>query len=299
MNSLHQLVLEDILAILKNIIDKIESDPQKYLTEVNHNGKSALLIDIAAEKSFKNRLEIHTPDILVYGEESHNTELNFSKHNKICALVDMVDGTDLLERGLSNWCSSVVLFHPQNPIGEKIIGAYIGTSEKEVYFGTSESNKVFVVDTLFNEREVAGCSTVSSIQNSSICFYGQKAKRLCDTVNSSLFRVLASNSSFRKTRIYNLAGMPMMVKLIDKRVKNINGIDVVFEKNGQKPHDFIPGAFLLKKAGAFLLNRDTGVEMTDVEIEEKLMMPFVEDSKSRYVAASTKELAMEIHELLD
>ncbi|TDA25606.1 MAG: hypothetical protein DSO00_08510, partial [Archaeoglobi archaeon] len=51
-------------------------------------------------------------------------------------------------------------------------------------------------------------------------------------------------------RIYNLAGNPVMVKLVDHRIKDARGIDAVIEIKGQKPHDMAPGAYIALKGGA-------------------------------------------------
>jgi fructose-1,6-bisphosphatase/inositol monophosphatase family enzyme len=303
MNS-YELVLESIQAVLTDIVERVEIEPEKYLKKIRHNGKDALVIDVDAEERFKALIEQQIPNIIIYGEESSDKRLNLSNVDTICALVDMVDGTDLLERGLSNWCSSAVFFRPQNPVGEKIIAAFIGTPSKEIYFATSETENVWVIDSNFKLRQVSGSSKVTELAKSSICFYGQKGSRLFDVVNTKLFKLLDEDSKLKeplygKTRIYNLAGMPMMVKLIDKQVKNASGIDVIFDKKGQKPHDFVPGAFLIKKAGATVINRDTNCEMEYSDIEEKLLKPFAESSDTRYVVASTPDLANEIHKLLN
>lgn len=77
-------------------------------------------IDHMAEYAAKQKLKAqlrHTPyrrSLEVWGEESivRNKDLTFYESKKTVALLDMVDGTDLINRGLGNWCSAMVFFIP-------------------------------------------------------------------------------------------------------------------------------------------------------------------------------------------
>jgi fructose-1,6-bisphosphatase/inositol monophosphatase family enzyme len=51
-------------------------------------------------------------------------------------------------------------------------------------------------------------------------------------------------------RFYDFAGNPMMARLGEGIV------DVVFDKNGQAPHDVVPGAYIAKKAGGVMKDFD-------------------------------------------
>jgi hypothetical protein len=111
-------------------------------------------------------------------------------------------------------------------------------------------------------------------------------------------------------RIYNLAGIPMLVKLTDHQVKNAKNIDVVFDIHGQNPHDVVPGAYLAKKAGAtvrqFIIEEDKvtkekKVRAEDISyatLEESLIQPAAPTSRLKYFVTSTKELADQIEPLL-
>jgi hypothetical protein len=172
--------------------------------------------------------------------------------------------------------------------------------------------------------------------NASVSFYGQKAANLNSVFKenipalaaqeSLLEYVIRINSEREKQRkekeengrpiteadepvpfrIYTLAGIPMIVKLIDHRIKNAKNIDVVFDLRGQQPHDVVPGAYLAIKAKATMrklwVDSDTKegkyADMTLEDLEQSLMRPAASSSKLSYVIASTKELADEITPLL-
>jgi fructose-1,6-bisphosphatase/inositol monophosphatase family enzyme len=91
-----------------------------------------------------------------------------------------------------------------------------------------------------------------------------------------------------KTRIYTLAGNPMMVNLIEGRV------DAVVEGVGQKCHDVVPGFVIALRAGAIL--RDlSNRPITEAELAQSLRNP---QSSFSYVLACNETLAAEIVELL-
>ncbi len=282
-------------AILDLIAENIYKKPEFYLKKIKtKSGKEALRIDVFAENKFRKFVTKDMPDVYIFGEESEVSNLNLVNENRLCALVDMVDGTDLLERRLYNWCSSAVFFDPRLPADEeKIIAAFIGVPPKDVYFATKGKDGAFVLGS-DGVREVAGCSLVTSLNDASICFYGQKGKRLVSESYQKLFQHI---KNLEKLRIYTLAGMPMIVKLIDKIVKNASGIDAVFDFVGQNPHDVVPGAYLAMKAGATVRNLNDNEEMTFKALEKILMTPFNKEVKMKYITASTPELAKEIESL--
>jgi len=90
----------------------------------------------------------------------------------------------------------------------------------------------------------------------------------------------------------------MMMKLIDHQVRDAANIDVIFQLGGQYPHDAVPGLYIARKGGAFILNLKTGEEMTDKELEQGLLRPGHPDEKMEYIVASTRELCQEMEPLL-
>ena len=90
-----------------------------------------------------------------------------------------------------------------------------------------------------------------------------------------------------KTRIYNLAGMPMMMKMFDSG-DGLRRIDAVFDVCGQQPHDMVAGAYIAAKGGATLFD----LHGKPINIEQSLLRPAKE--RVRYVLAATRPLAEEL-----
>jgi fructose-1,6-bisphosphatase/inositol monophosphatase family enzyme len=92
-----------------------------------------------------------------------------------------------------------------------------------------------------------------------------------------------------------MAGIPMMLRLIDHRVKEARGIDAVLELKGQKPHDFVPGAYIAHKAGA-VIKTATGRPVSWAFMETLLLHP---SSKTiKYVITCTEQLSEALFEFL-
>ena len=210
----------------------------------------------------------------------------------------MMDGTDLAERGLDNFCSAVTIFDPTAMSGQRILAAFVCLPSGVVYYAGRETDTAYVHVRNRPVRKVSGPSSVTEIRNASICFYGQKAGKLQKLVSTgSLLAEMAKLEAQQKTglRIYTLAGIPMMVRLADHVAKDARGIDAVFEISGQKPHDVVAGVYIAKKSGACLKDL-SGNELDYVQLEEALLKPSM--SSLRYVLASTEELCDEIITLL-
>lgn len=320
------------------------------ILRIGDRQKKALAVDRSAERLFKKTINNYSKKrfsaVEVYGEETladPNLDLyELSKdETSVFALVDMVDGTDLLERGLENWCSAGVFFRPKAMAGERILSAFVGLPSKVIYYATLNEDKVYVRSPgKRTDREVAGPSSNTRLENASVCFYGQKVSNLLSVVpasrdeaavQESLISYVARLQAERKRRrergklnaepvrvededpafrIYNLAGIPLMVKLTDHQIKNAKNIDVIFDIYGQNPHDVVAGAYLAKKAGATLrqfiieedeVTKEKSVKAEDMSyeaLEEALIRPAAPASRLKYMITSTKELADQVEPLL-
>jgi fructose-1,6-bisphosphatase/inositol monophosphatase family enzyme len=278
--------------------------------------KEALRLDIDAEDTFVRNLNKEYEgglfkDVLVYGEESIDETTDLSNESRVVALVDMVDGTDLVERNLSNWCSAAIFFCPSAEPGKRILASCVGLPSGRIYYAHANSEGVYCKPQGGLATPVGGPSQVEDLRQASISFYGQKVSRLQETMKTGLIdyllkepksteaeNAIENNSQRRKNRIYTLAGIPMIVKLIDHRVKRAANIDVVFDCNGQRPHDFIAGAYLAKRASAVIKNIDSGNEISYHDLETALLRPDNPQSDFRYVVAATDRLCDEILPLL-
>jgi len=219
--------------------------------QLGRRGKPLLTIDLYAEVATQlalyRRLERYNPYAI--GEETLRDEsLDLSVLSNLVVLMDMVDGTDLLERGLSNWCSALVFYFPPE---RRILASFVGIPEDGVYFATEDmTEQKQPLKRLFygepKERSVSGPSNIESLDSASIAYYGQKINNFLSISSHQNFTSHLKSLNNPKTRIYNLAGNPMMMKLIDGHTK----IDAVFDLEGQAPHDVVPGVYIAQKAGA-------------------------------------------------
>ncbi len=291
--------------IVRQILFDVADDPENSFEQLRQTqtGKKLLRLDINAEDSFQRLLHKYQKgrfaSIQVLGEERlRNPDLNLRGRDGVLALVDAVDGTDLVERGLSNWCSGVVFFAPSNRKGKRILASCVAVptnsmtpGEKprmqvDVYCATPE--RVYV-HTDGKTRDVHGCSTTEQMEQASLCFYEQKVSNFLSVAQSRLIRNLDVAGDFR---IYNLGGIPMMLKLID-HFPRIRGVDAVVDLEGQKPHDVVPGAFIAKRAGAVL--RDlSGKDIPLGKLEDLLLRPASPETQLTYILTGTSGLADQI-----
>lgn len=223
------------------------------------------------------------------GEESlRSSSIDLSGDNRLIVLLDMIDGTDLLARGLSNWCSAMVFFK-----NGTILAAFIGILNEGIYYATSDREGAYVKRENAIERRVCGPNRSAKMAEASICFYGQKPTNFLavaehDALRETLRRMARKESG---PRIYNLAGNPMMMRLIDGQRR----IDAIFDIEGQMPHDVVPGAWIAQKAGAVLCD----ISGKRISLGASLLRPAHEDSELRYVLAASKTLAKNLQKVLN
>jgi hypothetical protein len=289
--------------------------------------KEMLLADIVAEETCANLLVklFKDENIRVLGEETlwKFKGLDLSKERlegygskvrrvpipetRLTAIVDMVDGSDLAERGLANWCSALIMFRPE-PV-PRILFSMVQNSNGKVY-GADQCGTfgIFPVTPSLTEqkqyefkepldqpearslvRSVADRDLPEETDQLAICFYGQKYDHFA-AIPSRMNSWMKNNPARERIRIYNLAGNPMMVRLA-----NGENIHAVFEHVGQHPHDAAPGAYIGIKSGASLVDF-SGHEITEEKLARALLRP--SSAKFQYVLASTRELAIELSEAL-
>jgi len=297
---------------VKDICLRVIRNPERSfeIIFVGKKKKKALRIDCYAEdtacKLMEERMEKwqkgHFKKLTYFGEESLGEDPFLADCQTVCVLADAIDGTDLLERGLYNWCSAFIFFYPARPHGQKILAAFVGLPTGEVYHARCDKEGAFVSRGSEKAVPVSGPSEVKAVHQASICFYGQKVKNMRATFESGFLggleqAILGKSDDETTLRLYDLAGIPMMMKLIDHKVKTACGIDVVFDIAGQKPHDVVPGAFIAKKAGAVLKNLK-GDDISDNDLETLLLKPSAAENELKYVLAATHELGNSVINLL-
>lgn len=289
-------IIKTGLNVIRYVQRKIEiivqHDPESAFQPLmlGRGGKPIVGVDWHAEKDCQAKLYRRFGNkIEVYGEEKcRDRNLDLSNEKRLVALVDMVDGTDLLRRGLSNWGSALIFFQPTQA---KILGAFVGLPSDDIYYTTGDGaykqppGRVPSV-------QVKGPSDVSRLKDASLCFYGQKIKNLLPVINNKKF--ISSLKNMREEeiktneqaelRIYNLAGNPMMVKLAD------GVIDGIFDMKGQHPHDVAPGAYIAQQAGAVF----KGFDDKPVDLLPALLRPADPSFYLRYILTSTEQLFQEL-----
>ena len=292
-------VLETGFLAVERALDTVKkhlTDPDAFELLWNYSLKKNLLkIDqfaqAAAEDILKDRLH---DNVEVRGEESSLADVTFQVH--VAALLDMIDGTDLLERDLGNWCSAMVFFNR-----DRVWASLIGIPNGEIYFQQHSDNSAYVREPRKPGAEpriqtVAIAKPDVSLRNASLAFYGQKPKNfLAAARHKGLLAVLdhlaqeaqqkKDQTDAPKFRIYNLAGNPMMMKLVEGK------IDAIIELSGQRCHDVIPGFAIALKAGACLIDLDTSRTLNISDLPAILSKP---SSKFKYVLACNELLAHEI-----
>lgn len=313
-----------LLKVQKHILSAVTHSPETALTRIPDPKKtptnSPLRVDYFAEDFCRVTLQTKFGDkILAIGEESLGSgeSYDLTHHKSVVALMDIIDGTDLLVRGLSNWCSAIVFFYPPE---QKIIASVVADHAGNLFFASessdgcsffqarkskspiplrsdSKSSSLEQAVINFMMKKPAGPSKIERFSESSICFYGQKPPNFISVQTRNFqgaMEKLAGQIRSRELptpalRLYNLGGIPMMLKVANGTV------DAVFDLTGPKPHDVVAGAYIALKAGAFL--GDTkGYPITETDLAQSLLKP--NKSGPAYILAGTEQVYRELQAVL-
>src|SRR6266705_2467417 len=140
-------MMEQIRVVYEFLEDHIRNFPDKSFTtqyiKTKVGLKPLLVVDLLAEHFFMSCVARRFgPDMVeIYGEESLALNPDLRQETRTCILIDMVDGTDLLERDFSNWCSAIVVFSPQE---RRIEGSFVFLkSEKGRYLYYTKDTRTF------------------------------------------------------------------------------------------------------------------------------------------------------------
>lgn len=300
-------VLTSVRKVRDYVWRHVEKD-RKYTTEfrpttvkqpdgqVKHN----LLIDIRAEGVCTDHFRrAFGSKIVVYGEETLTDDLRLDDETRPCAIVDMIDGTELLEMDVSLWSSSVIILDPPK---RRIVCSAVGLENGDVYVRSCLESHPYVIRKAGGKRELVGRpSDKKYLSGARIGFYGQKAKNLLTVLANEhfvSFCLAMKEKSVRRTpefRLYNFGGNFGIVRIVDRIVdKNrviLNwGFDAIFDAHGQKIHDFAPAAYIALGAGAYMCTLG-GERLVESDLARFLLEP---SSRKTYVLAGTKELAQSI-----
>jgi fructose-1,6-bisphosphatase/inositol monophosphatase family enzyme len=300
---------------LRRILRELEDDPdtasrQRIDAETK---KKAIDVDVIADREFANLLrhydEGRYASVIVIGEERPGAVERIVGSFGTYVLLDALDGSDLAERSLSNWCSGAVFFEMSDSTAT-IRAVVVGMPPDNVYFAIDEDPRVRVYRGLpdlegqilakmdIGADEVKGLPPDRSLSDASLYFYGQKASRLCLLAEKPLLSKVNA-SGFENLRIYNLGGIPMVVRMCDHQVKGARGVDAVFELKGQKPYDAVPGLFFALKMGATVLDlaeENYGAPIDVEYLEQTLLYPT--STRLCYLATANSRLANQLLPIL-
>jgi hypothetical protein len=245
------------------------------------------------------KLDLRTHHIEEYGND--RARLVPGSENRVTAILDMIDGSDLVERNFGNWCSAIIFFKPYP--SPRILFSLVHNEDDTIYGADQEGTFILLPNSSKGSplQPLKGPQVRKLVKSSlkdlpeetaqiSVCFYGQKSGHF-SRIPIGLLAWAESCSASERLRFYDLAGNPMMVRLAHSE-----NIHVVFEHIGQYPHDAAPGAFIALKAGAHLVDF-TGKQITENDLAMYLMAPSA--AKLQYVLASTPELVDEFARALN
>jgi fructose-1,6-bisphosphatase/inositol monophosphatase family enzyme len=249
-----------------------------------------------------------------YGEEGKLLPSNIGRTKKTVLLIDPIDGTDLLARGFSNWCSALVFFHPDSETGKRILLTVVAHGMGLIYFATPKGAAVELPPRVKSvdkgsvkawrkimhrpQHKLKIRGETPTFNDASVCFYGQKATSMLSVARQpsliSRIEEIGRLTDAKKKealppprfRIYNFGGNPMLAKIAEGTV------DIVFSYRPCEPHDFVPGAFIAERAGAAL----SGIDGRPLSLEDILLIPSTR--KGGYIVAASQQLANEAKQVL-
>jgi fructose-1,6-bisphosphatase/inositol monophosphatase family enzyme len=312
--SLAEVGVFAIRQTLRRIIREFEDDPNTAVRRTidAETKKKAIDVDLIADREFATQFRHYDggryASVIATGEERPGDTVSANGTFGTYVLVDALDGSDLAERGLANWCSAAAFFDVTGS-SARIRAAVVGMPPNQVYFATDDDPRVRVYRNLpdlegqilanlaLKPDEVTGLPPERALSDASLYFYGQKVARLLEVARRPLLTKV-SDEEFENLRIYNLGGIPMLVRMCDHQVKRARGVDAVFELDGQRPYDVVPGLFFALKTGATVLDlshpqpRRIGIP----DLEEALLHS--KGVQLQYLAAANERLANELFPIL-
>jgi fructose-1,6-bisphosphatase/inositol monophosphatase family enzyme len=272
-------------ATQRDILECAWSDPTRCFESVylDAQGKLVKACDLVAEwkavEMLRSRMNIR--DALIVGEESLARMCGaLGTQTDLTILLDVIDGTRLLEHGSDGWCSAAVAFLP--PTGEIIASVVMLPSGVAYCASAAGAWKCRLRHGAIQVMPLSGPSARRSCGEVSIAFYGYTKKRFLSLSTGQLGRLLESGDLSKN--VFIVGGNPALVRTMD----GTQQIDVVVEPFGQAPHDVIAGAYFCRQAGGAVIDLNGGA----LDLEGILQGPLTR--KLRFVAASDSELANSI-----
>jgi fructose-1,6-bisphosphatase/inositol monophosphatase family enzyme len=175
--------------VQKGIATRLEFDPEIALQRIPDPKKDPnnqpLRIDYYAEdvvvrglqQKFKSR-------ICAVGEESleRRPDLkDITKRTDVVAIMDIIDGTDLLLRRFANWCSAIVFFYPPR---QEILLSLVADHEGNVFYATKDKPTPFFYSS--KSRSLDDAVPLSSVTRLNQQCAQQHQSSICRFANTHL-----------------------------------------------------------------------------------------------------------------
>jgi hypothetical protein len=212
-----------------------------------------------------------------------------------------MDGTNLAAMGVPLWCSALALYDSKT---QTVLGSVVGLPSGRICVSRAYSETAWIAENATDgvvpdgNVPLHGAAPLSDLFDARIAFYGQKPasfltmatnEKFVDFLNQAEVRSAKKKEEIR-IRVYNFAGNPLLVKLVDRKrgpaSRVAEGVDFVVELRGQFPHDFVPGAFIALQRGAYMCAPD-GSPITVDDLGTFLTKP---DKRQSYVIGASKRI---------
>jgi len=291
--------------------------------------KSLSVIDLYTETFFFCKVKARFQELEIIKTEDVVPDFDVTKCLRTCMLIDILDGAHMHQRRLSNWCSAITVF---DRIDGRIHAAYVVLPATErLYYATEHRPGAFSMEmpglSRIDARTVTGATTddrldvhpsgrgwnrvplrlargPTALEQATVCMSSQRCTHLAAIAGIRKYPRLAkwlrhlanTDRDMREGgigelafRFYNLGGNPMLARICD------SGADVVMDWSGELPNDWVPGAYIAARAGAFL-GRPDGTPITEQDMGLSLLKPGA--SRTPYIAASSEQLFRQVVSLL-
>lgn len=298
-------------------------DPRIAFQTITVGGKTLAKVDLHAELFFYARMVARFPDLQVIRTEDVNSNLVLADRH--CMFIDVIDGIHLFQHNLSNWCSAAVVFDQRIP---RILGTYLmAPAVEKLYFSTYTDKGAFAMkvpgvgsrnmrpnsplvlpnqDRGWIPLPVFVVPTARRLHSATVCMYSQKCRHLCDLIDMigrypKLAKWICETEALDREqrnkgrgevafRFYNLGGNPMLGRLCD------GDVDVVLDLAGAHANDWVPGAYMALKAGAFVGTPD-GRPFCEHDLA--VVLQNTGHTRTPYIVSSSESLYREFCALLE
>jgi hypothetical protein len=279
----------------RDIADMISNDPVSAFEPliIGSRKKRAIGLDwyVECQMACHLRRRLGSANVRVLGEETlRDPNVDLTDEPGLVILNDILDGSDLAERFLGNWCSASVVFYPRE---RRILAAYVAVPDMAAVYCVTEGMPAPVRYPLRKSglpRTIMGPSRVRDLNEASVAYYGQKAGNYLSLVRNTraatFLRSLADQQEAGNDmgfRLYTLGGIPQMVRVVDGHRR----MDAVVDACGQNPHDAVAGLYIAERGGATVL----GLNGKPIDLASSLLRPADPEKRLKYVLAATPELA--------